>query len=334
MPLVLGSVACQSDDNRVTTLIDDRAIVTFDRSLCKGDVTLIEQTIERVEERLDVRAPSPIELSIWSRYAEVSAHCSEGALGCYNDGEAHALWQAQEHEIVHAVAAPLGTPEPLWNEGIAEALSSRTQEGQEDVVSLVGLEDSPQVDYSTAGHFVRWLLEEYGQEGVRALARGSSFEHAYGMELADASVDHKASAPWSYPHWTPCRGERLEATSENGWAHELHVNCDDPWSSAEYQSGPTVFRTTDIEEPGTYRALFTGATLVGAVACQLDPLLDRPAQDTAGDIIRETTRSSVPTFLSSDEPHEIQLEPGRILWSITVEGEASTVGFDLNRIGP
>ena len=117
--------------------------------------------------------------------------------------------------------------------GIAEALSGRTHDGEADVVSLAGLEDGKDVEYSTAGHFTRWLIQEYGVEGVRDLARESSFEDAYGMELADAGADYDANAPWSYPHWNPCRGERLDATSEGEWVHDVVVDCDDPWSSAE-----------------------------------------------------------------------------------------------------
>ena len=162
----------------------------------------------------------------------------------------------------------------MWLEGIASALSGRTRDGQEEVGSLLGLEDSRQVDYGTAGHFVRWLLEEHGVDGIRALQRESPFEQAYELELADAIEDYEANAPWSYPRRSPCRGEPLEATSEGRWAHDIQVDCDDPFGSAEYQSGPMVLRTVDIEEPGMYRLFVTEASRVGAIACQLETLLE------------------------------------------------------------
>jgi len=332
--LAIGVGACQTDDGKVVTNIHDRAMVTFERPLCRGNIALIEETMAHVEDSLDVQVQSPIDITLWSRYADVADHCWEGALGCYSDGEIHTLWYGLEHEIVHAVAGPLGRPDPLWIEGIAEALSGPTRHGEADVVSLVGLEDGKEVDYRTAGHFTRWLLEEYGVEGIRALARGSSFEDAYGMELADANAEYEENAPWSYPHWNPCRGERLDATLDGEWEHDIVVDCDDPWSSAEYESGPTVLRTIDIEEPGTYRLFVTGVRMVGAIACQLETLVEPPAEDVTGGIVQESAGATLPTFFLSDQAYEVRLEPGRVQWAITVEGEAETVGFDLRRVGP
>ena len=58
-----------------------------------------------------------------------------------------------------------------------------------------------------------------------------------------------------------------------------------------------------------------------------------PLDDMAGDINRETKGLGLPTFFLADEPYEIRLEPGRLQLSITAKGEASTVGFELRRIG-
>lgn len=254
-------------------------------------------------------------------------------MGCFRDGEVHTLWDGLEHEIVHAVANPLGRPEPLWIEGIAEALSNRTRDGDEDVVSLVGLEGSKDVEYSTAGHFTRWLLEEHGVEGIRELARESPFEEAYGMDLVAASAEYDANAPWSYPHWNPCRGERLGATSEGEWVHDIVVDCEDPWSSTAYDSGPTVLRTIDIDEPGTYRFFVSGVRMVGAIGCQLGTLGESPPDDVAGEIVHETAGAVLPTFFLSDQVYEVRLEPGRVQWEITIEGEAETVEFELRRVG-
>jgi len=333
MLTVLGVVGCQPDQGRPVTLIGDRAVVTFERPLCRGDIEMIEETLDHIEDSLDVEVVSPIEIALWSHYADVVAHCSEGPAGCYINGEVHSLWDVQEHEIVHAVAAPLGTPEPLWAEGIAEAISGRTRQGQADVGSLVGLQSYREVDYGTAGHFVRWLLEDYGVEGIRALQREIAFEEVYAMELADAAADYEANAPWSYPHWNPCRGEPLPSTSGDGWEHDIDVACADPWGSAQYQSGPTVFRAVEIEASGTYSLRVTGANRVGAIACQLETLRDRPVDEMAGDIIRESSDLALPTFFVGDELYEIRLEPGHLQFSITVDGEASTVGFELRRLG-
>jgi len=282
-----------------------------------------------------MRVESPLAIAIWSRYADVSARCSEGPTGCFNDGEVHALWEALEHEIVHAASIPvLGTPEPLWLEGIAEALSGRTYHGPADVASLVGLEDSREVDYTTAGHFVRWLREEHGIEGVRALAREASFEDAYGMLLHDAIGDYEQNAPWSYPDWNTCLGSPLDATEEDGWVYDIPVECEDPWGSARYGTGPSVLRTIDVETAGTFRLVVSGANNVSIVVCQLDALIDDPEVDMAGDIIRESSGLRRPTMFAGDEVYEITLEPGRLQLLINVEGGDTTVGFELRRTGP
>ena len=62
---------------------------------------------------------------------------------------------------------------------------------------------------------------------------------------------------------------------------------------------------------------------LGPTACQTDD----------GLVIRESTRD-LPTFFLGDESHDVQLEPGRLQLSITIEGEASTVDFELQRIDP
>ena len=54
---------------------------------------------------------------------------------------------------------------------MAEALSNRTWEGQTDVDANLELDDEEELDLLTAGHFVRWLLEEHGAEGLRRIAR-------------------------------------------------------------------------------------------------------------------------------------------------------------------
>ena len=81
MLLAFGPVACQPDDGRVVTIIGDRAVVTFERALCRGNIALIEETIDHVEESLDVQVETPIEMALWSHYVNVAAHCSEGPTG-------------------------------------------------------------------------------------------------------------------------------------------------------------------------------------------------------------------------------------------------------------
>lgn len=190
------------------------------------------------------------------------------------------------------------------------------------------------MDYGTAGHFVRWLREENGLEGVRALAREASFEDAYGIPLDEAIEDYDQNAPWSYPDWNTCRGGPLPATYPDTWIYEITVACDDAWGSARAAVGPSVLRTIEIETAGNYRLQLRGARSISIVACQLEVLVDAPADDMAADIIRESAGQRLPTMFTGDEMHEVRLEPGRLQLSLLVEGDEATVGFELRRVSP
>ncbi|HEY3807223.1 MAG TPA: hypothetical protein VGL61_31695 [Kofleriaceae bacterium] len=125
------------------------------------------------------------------------------------------------HEIAHAVAASFGDPifgvarrdVVLFNPGIIEGLAVALDwpggdgpltpheavralelEGLvpslRQVLSIQFFEFSSARGYTTAGSFLRYLLDTYGAPKLRALYHnGGDFEAAYGKSLADLEVD-------------------------------------------------------------------------------------------------------------------------------------------------
>lgn len=330
--LLVGLGGCQPGDEAISTEIDDRAIVSFERPLCAGDIAWITRTLDHIELELDASVESPIPVFMWSRYVHVAERCGEGPAGCYTNGEIHGLWQSLEHELVHAVDAPLGTLEPLWDEGIAEAISGRTRDGEASIGSLVGLESYRDVDYGTAGHFMRWLREENGLEGVRSLARQVPFDEAFGIPLDDAIEAYDQNAPWSYPDWNTCDGELLVATEPNAWSHEIAISCEGDWSSARKSTGTSVLRTIDVEEAGMYHLTVHGVESAYAVACQLETLAEQLPDDMAGDIMSESAGLRPPTAFLGDETYEVMLQAGRLQFLLVANGDTATAVFELRPI--
>lgn len=331
-------LSCDDESTRHVVEIGDAAIVSTDQPLCRGDIVEIEQAIMHAREILDVAPSDLIPIHIYDRYADVDASCPSGASGCYSEGEVHSLWQSVEHEIVHAVDAPLGSVPLFWNEGIAEAISGRTSRGATDIASNLEITESGELDYRSAGHFVRWLLEVHGAAELRRLARGESFSEAYGLDLDVAIADYETDAPWSYPHWNPCRGERIAPVSPGSWVSRIEIDCDAASSTTRNSWGVGATRTIDIEEPGTYRLVLDGGVSIGLVACQLGVLDLAPTSDLAGDIIREDSETipPLPSMFLSNEAHQLQLEPGRIQLGFSTEEGVTTgsLGFELVRIEP
>ncbi|MEM9463600.1 MAG: hypothetical protein AAGF11_56200 [Myxococcota bacterium] len=332
--------ACQSDDGmRHVVEVGQVAVVSSDEPLCGGDILRIEQAIAHAEEILDVSVREPIPVAVYDRFADyeasIAGRCRSGSTGCFVDGEVRTMWQSLEHEIVHAVARPAGFPAVFWDEGIAEALSNRNERGMTSVESNVDLPYRELPEYRTAGHFVRWLLEEHGEDGIRRILRGDDFSAAYSFELADATADYEAEAPWSYAHWDPCRGESLSPTGPDAWMVDVETDCSDPSSTVRYSLGVGAVRTIDIEREGIYRVVLHGGSGLSIVACQLDVLDAPPADDFAGDIIREEAGLKPPSRFVSDEEHQVELIPGRLLiYLSTDEGVTEgQLGLELERVG-
>jgi hypothetical protein len=326
------AAACHGTEERIFEHhieIGDKAIVSSDSRLCQADILRIERAVVHAE---DVLAPPIVEPIRVYLYDHGLTRCISGAAGCFIDGEIHTLWQSIDHEIVHAVAQPLGRPSSFWSEGMAEAISNRTQRGSTDVE--VNLELTPgNMDYHTAGHFVRWLMEEHGEEGIRRLAEGESLSRAFDISLSEAIADYEANSPWSYPRWNPCPGDELVPTEPNRWLSTIDANCSERGSTANYSIGTGALRTIEILEPGSYRLMIEGGVGVKVIRCQTEVLEDEPTSEFAGDIRREDAGLKPPSTFVSGQEHLIRLEAGKHEFRFGTEGgDGERLLLDLARM--
>jgi hypothetical protein len=128
----------------------------------------------------------------------------------------HTIWPIDNHEVVHLLTSGWGSPVALINEGMAVAFQidpardltprwsgvplhelTRQFRQQGRFVPLAGLTETsswrsqdPNVVYPESGSFMRWLIDEYGLDRIRALyarAAGPN-EPAAGVRAGFAAV--------------------------------------------------------------------------------------------------------------------------------------------------
>lgn len=331
LPITIAS-ACQESGEHTFEYqieIDDKVYVSSDSQLCRGDILRIERAVEHDEAVLGAAVDDPIRMYLYDRGL---TGCISGAAGCFIDGEIHTLWQSIDHELVHAVAEPLGRPSSFWSEGMAVALSGRTQRGSTDVTANLDLAPGD-LDYYTAGHFVRWLLEEHGEAGIRVIAAGESFSGSYGFEISEAITDYEADAPWSYPSWNPCSGDELAPTETDRWQSTIDATCSMQGSTTNGSTGTGALRTIIIQTPGTYRLMLQGGRSVKVTYCQTNILETAPTEIFAGDIIREDAGLMPPNIYPSDMEHLIRFESGMHEFLFTTEeGDGEELRLELSRM--
>lgn len=257
---ILAATACGEEFPEIRYETEHLRIgTTFDAPLCRGDLEHYEQVIANTEQLLATTVNQAVEVYLWNHLESTTSPgwcSSSSANGCFEDGIVYADHSSIDHELVHAVVATFAEPTRFWNEGAAEALQSApTVFGSSAPVDNLDLV-APQLSYSTAGHFSRWLLETYGLDRYRELLRapGSSreaFESTYGMSVEDAQEQYLAEAPHSYGALLSCDHPDLPQTGEHRWSEAVEVDC----SSPDVRSVPTgmgVYRVLTISERGFY----------------------------------------------------------------------------------
>lgn len=255
--------------------------IAFDPPLCQGNLDHYERIVTSLEDQLATSVRDPIHIYLWddSRPFVESGWCTDGvALGCYANGVVYAGALSVEHELVHAVIDTFASPAPFWNEGAAVALKGeRTFFGWTAPVDNLDLE-FPQLTYSTAGHFSRWLLETYGVELYRELlrARGSSreaFESTYDMTVEAAQELYFADAPHAYGALNSCDHPDLPQTDDFQWSETIEIDCaaSDVWGDSRAIG---AFRVLTISERGFYA--LTTTEEVGAIVPCFDEDLESP----------------------------------------------------------
>ena len=289
----------------------------YDAPVCRGNRDHLERVVTSLEERLDTKVTAPIEVYLWG--LEDPGWCPEVGTGCFENNTVYSSEVSVDHELAHIVIATLGDPAAFWDEGSAEALQSdRTLFGLSAPIDDLNLETA-RVNYHTAGHFSRWLIESRGIDSFRQLLRSSAgaleaFEGAYDLSFEAAQEQYFNEAPHSYGALIACEHPALPQTDELTWSETLEIDCE-----AEHvystPDGMGMFRVLTIEQRGYY-VLSTSAEL-GTIARCDDEDLEHPVtpDDPKHGDVPPTTNYSIyqyiRTFGIDGEETTLDLAPGR-----------------------
>ncbi|MFY0532316.1 hypothetical protein [Nannocystis pusilla] len=192
---MLGVAACRQPPE--VAFVTDRFEIApeFEGELCGGNVAFMEARLAEIEELLGIEARGKIRYN-WVE--DISGFCPDSASACADGTTIYGPWSLFEHELVHAVAASMGQAKPFLAEGLAVAFSAPMLAPGSmmpsdwldfDPLETQGVDDA--YSYATAGHFVRFLYEEFGAEPLTRLYRMSEpddseaqlrgqFERVYG----------------------------------------------------------------------------------------------------------------------------------------------------------
>jgi hypothetical protein len=180
---------------------------------------------------LGVTPPTKITYNKYTSRAHMQSVVGVGNTNAYADPNAyaiHTIWSIDNHEVVHLFTSAWGNHVALVNEGLAVAFQidpardltprwsgtplhdlTRQFRQQGRFVPLAGLAETaswrtqdPNVAYPESGSFMRWLIDEYGLDRVRAL-----YARAAGPNEAAAGVRASFAAVY---------GQSLE-TLEQAW---------------------------------------------------------------------------------------------------------------------
>jgi hypothetical protein len=173
-----------------------------DVEICGGSFAYLDAYVELLEDALDVSVEAPIDY-YWIPGPLDGTPCEEN-IGCYDDGVVYTGLIPHDHELVHAATAELGRTDRAIMEGLA-VLYGEDANGDEipmyAPVELIGRESLPGSAYTSAGHFVHFLVERYDREALRdfwsSTPLGSSaetveerFAEAFETSFDEAAVDY------------------------------------------------------------------------------------------------------------------------------------------------
>lgn len=258
--------------------------VEFEQPVCEGTLRGMEQRVAMVERTTGIEQSSP--MTIYWLAGELERICPRPASGCFIPGTMiiAATGPSLHHEIVHAVMNTRGSV-PYAEEGLAEVLSGQAVYYNPDFNDRP-LRDLGQtrkdaregaIDYVRAAHFMHFVREQVGEDGVRDLAAAIDagnaprrfvdiLERHFEMEAEDIERAYARSGSF-YPS---VRFEEAEPITAFDLSSGVNLSLD---CASKFTMGPPsaasagMFRLRRIEGDERVRGTlaFEGEGDVGAV---------------------------------------------------------------------
>jgi hypothetical protein len=320
--LLLGALsACQQLDLPPLEYQTERARIgtDFDDPLCAGDLRWFDERIADIEVLAGAERPTPVEVYI---YAD-SPPCDRSPFGCYKPDEdiILAIWPFVDHEMVHAVTdRTVRFPSRFWDEGVAEALTedgTTIDRGVTLTPEMTRSNERP--NYAVAGHFVRFLYEDFGGEAARRLIDGAPPEETVGLSLEELTALYEPEAPFSYAARNPCPEPVVPRLNEDTWESTYNFSCESPDATQFEGLGAGVVRILELDQPGDYDVLIKGGDGVRIVGCQMENTDEELPWFFHGDVMNqaELDQTAFGTFFEADVEHRLTLTEGRYRLALT-----------------
>ncbi len=258
----------------------------FEQPVCAGSIALLDGHVARVERLLELPL-SGERIRVYWLTGNVEQYCAiEHVSGCAHGRTVYSDWTSLHHELVHAVAWSMGSTDRMLAEGVAVAFDG-SDHGfgvwRPDV--LLGGNVWDDLDYATAGRFVRFLYEKHGIEPLaityRSLDRNEShaaveraFELAYGRTFAGLEREYYDEAPAVYPGIGYCDHPMLDWHGDV-WRHTISLACDGAATRGPVFDAGTLFMytvvTLELARGGVYELDVEGVEFVDMSPCLREP---------------------------------------------------------------
>jgi len=284
----------------------------FEEKLCDAELDHIDLQIELLESTFGLEAPAPIVVRLTDTFP-VSG-CRAGALGCYDPPYITTTSRALDHELVHAVTDQLNIQGRFWIEGLAEAYGSGPLvPGQTPVIEVFFAESSGDIDYATAGHFTRWLIDMYGLDTFITAVQSRNPEDTYGYSLDELTRQYEEDSPWRYPARSSCDAPRLSLDGPDS-SSTVAITCDDSSASRAGEPFPAsthlgVERTLTIASGMDVEVVLEGGTGLFIRRCVESTIMNDPE-------VEDPFLEQRGVYVETGSPTELPLAEG--LYSVFV----------------
>jgi hypothetical protein len=210
--------------------------VAEDFIMCAGTPAEYERFYQYVADELSIHLTQRVPVFMMSH----GGRCPPASAGCRTpDGVVFTKPGATWHELVHAASCEWRySSVSALVEGLAVALEPRLLTAKADPAELFDTDRDSKFAYDHAGHFTRWLLDEYGVEAFRQAYVASPLSggekvlevlaEVYDQDADTLFADYLASAPYLWVPHRQCDDAPRLPPSDGGWTFEAIFDCDDP----------------------------------------------------------------------------------------------------------
>lgn len=214
------------------------------RFLCAGSALEYERFYSEVGDILELELDARVPLYLPNNLSE---YCPDGAPGCRSlDGLVYVSPGTVRHELAHAATCEWRSRSAhAITEGVAVAFEPTPLAALADPDSFVTDDRDDPVDYDKAGHFARWLLEEYGPQAMRTLYRAAPLEggdgvlsavsEAFGAPYESIAATYLSDAPAMWIPFRQCDDLATLEPIEGTWSIHTELDCDSPMTSGPWE---------------------------------------------------------------------------------------------------